>query len=91
MSDHCIRYNSTSVAFVNQPLMPMPHVSSAACAFQAGIKASPSTMVPGIKILGLNVRFGVRNDVKMLPTFLRCFPNVETLHFVVLIHIVLTC
>ncbi|KAG2570960.1 F-box/FBD/LRR-repeat protein At1g51370-like [Panicum virgatum] len=48
----------------------------------AGIKASPSTMVPGIKILGLNVRFGVRNDVKMLPTFLRCFPNVETLHFV---------
>ncbi|RLM64617.1 hypothetical protein C2845_PM16G02080 [Panicum miliaceum] len=48
----------------------------------AGIKASPSTMVPGIRILGLNVRFGVRNDVKMLPTFLRCFPNVETLHFV---------
>ncbi|RLM75297.1 hypothetical protein C2845_PM15G01860 [Panicum miliaceum] len=49
----------------------------------AGIKASPSTMVPGIRILGLNVRFGVRNDVKMLPTFLRCFPNVETLHLVV--------
>ncbi|KAG2565266.1 hypothetical protein PVAP13_7NG064000 [Panicum virgatum] len=43
----------------------------------AGIKASPSTMVPGIKILGLSVRFGVRNDVKMLPTFLRCFPNVD--------------
>ncbi|EER92118.1 putative F-box/FBD/LRR-repeat protein At5g44950 [Sorghum bicolor] len=48
----------------------------------AGIKATPSTMVPGIKILGLNVRFGVRNDSKMLPTFLRCFPNVETLHIV---------
>ncbi|CAL5035540.1 unnamed protein product [Urochloa decumbens] len=48
----------------------------------AGMKASPSTMAPGIKILGLNVRFGVHNDAKMLPTFLRCFPNVETLHFV---------
>ncbi|CAD6264191.1 unnamed protein product [Miscanthus lutarioriparius] len=48
----------------------------------AGIKVTPSTMVPGIKILGLNVRLGVCNDSKMLPTFLRCFPNVETLHIV---------
>ncbi|XP_002446126.2 putative FBD-associated F-box protein At5g56700 [Sorghum bicolor] len=48
----------------------------------AGIKATPSTMVPGIRILGLNMRFGDRNDSKMLPTFLRCFPNVERLHIV---------
>ncbi|XP_002446127.2 uncharacterized protein LOC8067738 [Sorghum bicolor] len=48
----------------------------------AGIKATPSTIVPGIKILGLNLRFGVCNDSKMLPTFLRCFPNVEILHIV---------
>ncbi|CAN6275268.1 unnamed protein product [Urochloa humidicola] len=46
----------------------------------AGVRASPSTMAPNVKILGLHVRFGVRNDVTMLPTFLRCFPNVETLH-----------
>ncbi|CAO2041550.1 unnamed protein product [Urochloa humidicola] len=45
-----------------------------------GVRASPSTMAPSMKILGLYVPFGAGNDVKMLPTFLRCFPNVETLH-----------
>lgn len=47
---------------------------------QAGTRASPSTMVPSVKILGIIVCFGVRNEAKMLPSFLRCFPNVETLH-----------
>ncbi|KAM0887333.1 hypothetical protein ACQ4PT_029141 [Festuca glaucescens] len=47
---------------------------------KAGTRASPSTMVPSVKILGLRVCFEVRNDAKMLPSFLRCFPNVETLH-----------
>nr|CAB3486522.1 unnamed protein product [Digitaria exilis] len=51
----------------------------------AGIRASPSTMAPSVKILGLHVRFRVHNDVRMLPAFLRCFPNVETLHIMVLI------
>ncbi|KAM3311957.1 hypothetical protein ACQJBY_032135 [Aegilops geniculata] len=47
---------------------------------KAGTKASPSTTVPSVKILSLRVCFGVRNDAKMLPSFLRCFPNVERLH-----------
>ncbi|KQK07175.1 F-box/FBD/LRR-repeat protein At5g22660 [Brachypodium distachyon] len=47
---------------------------------KAGTRASPSTMVPSVKILAFGVRFGVRNDVKMIPSVLRCFPNVETLH-----------
>ncbi|BAF14163.1 F-box/FBD/LRR-repeat protein At1g13570 [Oryza sativa Japonica Group] len=47
---------------------------------KAGTRASPSTMVPSVKILGIIVCFGVRNEAKMLPSFLRCFPNVETLH-----------
>ncbi|KAM3372539.1 hypothetical protein ACQJBY_019433 [Aegilops geniculata] len=42
--------------------------------------ASTSTMVRSVKILSLNVRFGVRNEVKMVPNFLRCFPNAERLH-----------
>lgn len=42
-------------------------------------------MAPSVKILGLHVRFRVHSDVSMLPTFLRCFPNVETLHIMVLI------
>jgi hypothetical protein len=48
-------------------------------------------MVTSVKILSLEVRFGVRNDVKMVPTFLKCFPNLERLHIKVLfIHLVLT-
>ncbi|EMS62803.1 hypothetical protein TRIUR3_25462 [Triticum urartu] len=49
-------------------------------AIMPGIKASTSTMLTTVKILSLNVRFGVRSDVEMVPTFLRCFPNVERLH-----------
>ncbi|KAM3330912.1 hypothetical protein ACQJBY_027175 [Aegilops geniculata] len=44
---------------------------------------SPANMVPSVKILALKVRFGIRKETKILPTFLRCFPNVETLHVMV--------
>uniref|UniRef100_A0A8R7K3H2 FBD domain-containing protein n=1 Tax=Triticum urartu TaxID=4572 RepID=A0A8R7K3H2_TRIUA len=47
---------------------------------KAGTKASPSTMVPSVRILALDVRCGVRSYAKMIPAVLRCFPNVETLH-----------
>uniref|UniRef100_A0ACD5TRR8 Uncharacterized protein n=1 Tax=Avena sativa TaxID=4498 RepID=A0ACD5TRR8_AVESA len=47
---------------------------------KADTRASPTTMVPTVKILGLKVRFGIPNEVKLLPAFLRCFPNVERLH-----------
>ncbi|XP_004971964.1 putative FBD-associated F-box protein At5g56700 [Setaria italica] len=47
---------------------------------EAGTKPSPRTIVPSVKILALKVRFGVRKEAKMLPSFLRCFPNVVTLH-----------
>ncbi|XP_051180107.1 F-box/FBD/LRR-repeat protein At5g22660-like [Lolium perenne] len=47
---------------------------------KAGTKVSPRTMVPSVRILAFEVRFGVRNDAKMVPSILRCFPNVETLH-----------
>ncbi|CAM0885659.1 unnamed protein product [Alopecurus aequalis] len=36
--------------------------------------------VPTVKILALRVRFGARNEAKILRCFLRCFPNVERLH-----------
>ncbi|XP_025815431.1 F-box/FBD/LRR-repeat protein At1g16930-like [Panicum hallii] len=44
------------------------------------IEVSPSTIIPSVKILALQVHFEVRNEVKTVPTFLKCFPNVETLH-----------
>uniref|UniRef100_A0A0D9V2J9 F-box domain-containing protein n=1 Tax=Leersia perrieri TaxID=77586 RepID=A0A0D9V2J9_9ORYZ len=47
---------------------------------EAGTKVSAGKTVPSVKILALKVRFGIRKEAKMLPVFLRCFPNVETLH-----------
>ncbi|GJN36836.1 hypothetical protein PR202_gb25733 [Eleusine coracana subsp. coracana] len=47
---------------------------------KVGTKASPSTTVPSVKMLGVQVKFGARNEARMLPSFLRCFPNVETLY-----------
>uniref|UniRef100_A0ACD5WAR8 Uncharacterized protein n=1 Tax=Avena sativa TaxID=4498 RepID=A0ACD5WAR8_AVESA len=47
---------------------------------KAGTKVSPRTMVPSVRILAMEVRFDVRNDAKMIPSVLRCFPSVETLH-----------
>uniref|UniRef100_A0ACD5VDQ6 Uncharacterized protein n=1 Tax=Avena sativa TaxID=4498 RepID=A0ACD5VDQ6_AVESA len=47
---------------------------------KADTRASPTTMVPTVKILGLKVRVGIHNEVKLLPAFLRCFPSVERLH-----------
>ncbi|CAL4955616.1 unnamed protein product [Urochloa decumbens] len=46
----------------------------------AGTKVSPSPIMPSVKILALQVRFEVRNEVKTVPSILNCFPNVETLH-----------
>ncbi|CAO2176839.1 unnamed protein product [Urochloa humidicola] len=43
-------------------------------------KASPSPIVASVKILALKVNFGNYRDINMLVSFLRCFPNVETLH-----------
>uniref|UniRef100_A0ACD6A3S0 Uncharacterized protein n=1 Tax=Avena sativa TaxID=4498 RepID=A0ACD6A3S0_AVESA len=47
---------------------------------KAGTKVSPRTMVPSVRILAMEVRFDVRKDAKMIPSVLRCFPSVETLH-----------
>ncbi|TVU07265.1 hypothetical protein EJB05_47313 [Eragrostis curvula] len=47
---------------------------------KAGTPVTPTTMVASVKILALTVRFGIRNDAKMLPNFLRCFPNLDILH-----------
>uniref|UniRef100_A0ACD5YC40 Uncharacterized protein n=1 Tax=Avena sativa TaxID=4498 RepID=A0ACD5YC40_AVESA len=45
-----------------------------------GIKTSTHAMLTSVKVLSLNVRFGVHDDVMMVPPFLRCFPNAERLH-----------
>ncbi|KAG0538318.1 hypothetical protein BDA96_03G225400 [Sorghum bicolor] len=47
---------------------------------QADTKVSPRTMLPSVKILALKVNLGVFKEVQMLFSFIRCFPNIETLH-----------
>ncbi|CAN6238072.1 unnamed protein product [Urochloa humidicola] len=47
---------------------------------KAETKASPNTIVPSVQMLALQVKLGTRIEARMLPTFLRCFPNVETLY-----------
>ncbi|KAF0898499.1 hypothetical protein E2562_008100 [Oryza meyeriana var. granulata] len=62
-------------------LEPRIHVLEIAnTVIEAGTKPSPRTTVPSVKVVGLKVRFGVHQEAKMLLTFLRCFPNIETLH-----------
>ncbi|KAM3347751.1 hypothetical protein ACQJBY_021582 [Aegilops geniculata] len=41
---------------------------------------SPSTVFPSVKTLALKVNFGVFEEVKMLASVLRCFPEVDRLH-----------
>lgn len=48
---------------------------------QAGVTdVSPMAKVPSVKILGIDVNFEARKEMEILPSFLRCFPNVEALH-----------
>ncbi|RLN23361.1 FBD-associated F-box protein [Panicum miliaceum] len=62
-------------------LMPGVHVLEVGnTIIKAETRASPRTIVPSVKTLALMVHFGVRNEAKMIPCFLRCFPNIETLH-----------
>uniref|UniRef100_A0ACD5UVM6 Uncharacterized protein n=1 Tax=Avena sativa TaxID=4498 RepID=A0ACD5UVM6_AVESA len=48
---------------------------------KAGLtKVSPNTVVPTVKVLALKARFRVAAEVRTLLSFLRCFPEVDTLH-----------
>ncbi|CAL4955619.1 unnamed protein product [Urochloa decumbens] len=54
--------------------------NSAVITVQADTNPSPRSRVPSVKILAIKVDFNVFSQVQMLLSFLRCFPNVETLH-----------
>jgi hypothetical protein len=47
---------------------------------QAGTKVSTGTIIPHVQILALQVHFDLCDEVKTVPSFLECFPNVKTLH-----------
>ncbi|VAH84503.1 putative FBD-associated F-box protein At5g56440 isoform X1 [Triticum dicoccoides] len=44
------------------------------------VAGSKEKIALSVQILAIEVRFGVRSAVKKVPGFLRCFPNLETLH-----------
>ncbi|KAK1665652.1 hypothetical protein QYE76_053811 [Lolium multiflorum] len=81
--------NNTSVVIGNAPqlevigyLQTASHVLTIGDTIvTAGLKyMRPEATVPSVKVLALKVCFGVDKEVKMLLSFLRCFPCVETLH-----------
>ncbi|CAL5009426.1 unnamed protein product [Urochloa decumbens] len=47
---------------------------------KAGTKACSSITVPSVRILAVQVKLGTHIKAMMLPSFLRCFPNTETLY-----------
>ncbi|PAN29898.1 hypothetical protein PAHAL_5G257400 [Panicum hallii] len=47
---------------------------------EAGTKVSPSSEVPSVKILAVEVNLHIFKEVQMLCSFLGCFPNTEILH-----------
>ncbi|WVZ69820.1 hypothetical protein U9M48_018549 [Paspalum notatum var. saurae] len=49
-------------------------------AIKAGINVRARAMVPSLKILAVIVQFACSQEAKMLPTLLKCFPHLETLH-----------
>ncbi|KAF8687724.1 hypothetical protein HU200_042652 [Digitaria exilis] len=49
-------------------------------AIKVNTKASPNTTVPSVQVLGLQVKLGTYIEARVLPSFLRCFPNIETLY-----------
>ena len=46
-------------------------------------KVKPSAMVRTLRTLALKVQFGVEDQVKLVPTLLKCFPCLETLYITV--------
>jgi hypothetical protein len=53
--------------------------------WQAGMNVRACAMLPSVKILAVKVRFWDDMEAKMLTTLLRCFPQLETLHIMVLL------
>ncbi|CAL4888004.1 unnamed protein product [Urochloa decumbens] len=47
---------------------------------KAGTKAGPNTTVPSVQMLAIEVKLGNRVQARMVPSFLSCFPNIETLY-----------
>ncbi|KAM0881829.1 hypothetical protein ACQ4PT_032691 [Festuca glaucescens] len=44
------------------------------------VAGTKDNIVPSVQVFAMEVPFGVRNAVKKVPGFLRCFPNIDTLH-----------
>jgi hypothetical protein len=48
-------------------------------ALKAGTKAREDTTVPSVQMMAVQMHFALHHEVEMLPSFLRCFPSVDTL------------
>ncbi|KAM0861662.1 hypothetical protein ACQ4PT_045720 [Festuca glaucescens] len=76
-------FSTPNYAFLDPPVSPAARFFALPpddAVDRARTRVSPSTMVPSVTFLAMEVHFGVRNDLKMIPSVLRCFPNVMALH-----------
>lgn len=51
---------------------------------EVGMDSHAQPCVPSVKILGIRINMADDREVKLLPVILRCFPNIETLHIMVI-------
>ncbi|GJM84954.1 hypothetical protein PR202_ga00671 [Eleusine coracana subsp. coracana] len=86
--DHDIKHMSTKIKIDHAPklrylgfLVPGMHqLEIGNTLIKVNTKASPNTTVPSVQMLGVQVKLGTYIEARMLPSFLRCFPNIETLY-----------
>ncbi|KAK3154057.1 hypothetical protein QOZ80_2BG0185350 [Eleusine coracana subsp. coracana] len=86
--DHGIKHMSTKIKIDHAPklcylgfLVPGTHqLEIGNTLIKVNTKASLNTTVPSVQMLGVQVKLGTYIEARMLPSFLRCFPNIETLY-----------
>ncbi|CAL5009472.1 unnamed protein product [Urochloa decumbens] len=72
--------NAPNLRFLGYLVPGVHHLIVGGTVIKAETKASPSTTVPSVCVLAVQVKLGTHSEVSFLPSILRCFPNTETLY-----------
>ncbi|RLN08269.1 hypothetical protein C2845_PM11G28300 [Panicum miliaceum] len=75
--DHWLRSGYHSLGYLNPAIHLLKIFETI---IKVGTMPSRRTIIPSVSILAVQVKLGDPEEAKMLLSFLRCFPNVETLH-----------
>ncbi|CAL4996167.1 unnamed protein product [Urochloa decumbens] len=72
--------HAPNLRFLGYLVPGVHHLIVGGTVIKAETKASPSTTVPSVCVLAVQVKLGTHSEVSFLPSILRCFPNTETLY-----------